>query len=92
MTRSRDTRLARVAHRAMELFDQVRQNDAEVRGGKPLREQTIVRSFSRRFFEYMSSDVSELGEGDIVEREEILDDTDIVDEEVEVGDDDILNR
>jgi hypothetical protein len=92
MTRSRDTRLAKVANRALELLDQVRQNDAEVRGGKPLREQTIVRSFSRRFFEYMSADVSELGEGDIVEQEEILDDKYIVDEEVEVTDDDILNR
>lgn len=93
MTRGRDARLARAAQRAIELVDQVRQADQEVRGeGKPSGEQTVVRAFSRRFFESLSPDVSELGEGDIVEQEEMLDERDILDEEVMVHDDDIVDR
>ena len=52
----------------------------------------MVRSFSRQFFEGLAPVADELGEGDIVEQEEVLDDRDIVDEEVEVGDEDILER
>jgi HEAT repeat protein len=92
MSGGRDPRLARAASRALELLDQVRRTDQEVRGNRPLSEHTIVRSFSRQFYEAMSPEVRELGEGDIVEQEEVLDDRDIVDEAVEVQDDDILGR
>jgi len=90
MARGRDTRLARVAARAAELMEQVRQNDEEVRGGRPLRDQTIVRSFTRQFYDAMAGEVSELDEEDILEQEEVLDETDILDEAVEVSDDDII--
>ena len=90
MARGRDTRLARVAARSMELMEQVRQNDEEVRGGRPLRDQTIVRSFTRQFYDAMAGEVSELDEEDILEQEEVLDETDILDEAVEVSDDDII--
>jgi hypothetical protein len=90
MSKGRDTRLARVATRALQLSNQVRSFDQEVRGTRPLHEQTIVRSFSRQFFESMGGEVSELDEEDILEQEEVLDDSDILDEEVEVTDDDIL--
>jgi hypothetical protein len=90
MVRGRDTRLARVARRALDLSQQVRSYDQEVRGLRPMRDQTIVRSFSRQFFEFMGNDVAELSEEDILDQEEVLDDTDIIDEEVEVAEEDIL--
>jgi hypothetical protein len=92
MARGADERLARVAARALSMVEEVRQADQEVRGRRPLTEQTIVRSFSRRFFEGISLPVDELGENDILEQEEVLDDRDILDEEVEVEDADILDR
>jgi hypothetical protein len=90
MAKGRDTRLARVAARATELTDLVRANDDEVRGGKPVKEQTIVRSFTRQFFDSMAGEVAELSEDDILEQEEVLDESDILDEEVEVSDEDII--
>jgi CpXC protein len=90
MAKGRDTKLARVATRAMQLSNQVRSFDQEVRGTRPLQDQTIVRSFSRQFFDSMGGEVSELDEEDILEQEEVLDDLDILDEEVEVTDEDIL--
>jgi hypothetical protein len=91
-SRGAEGRLARIAAKALELTDEVRRADQEVRGRSPLREQTIVRSFSRQFFEGFALVADEMGENDIVEQEEVLDDRDIVDEEVEVGDEDILDR
>jgi hypothetical protein len=91
MAKGRDTRLARVAARAMELTEMVKANDDEVRGGKPIKEQTIVRSFTRQFFDSMSGEVSELSEDDILEQEEVLDESDILEEEVEVSDEDIID-
>jgi HEAT repeat protein len=95
MARGRDTRLARVANRALALSDQVLSSDQEVRGQRPLREQTIVRSFSRKFFESMSAEVSELADEDILEQEEVLGEDDILeeaeDDEEEVQDEDILD-
>jgi len=90
MGRGRDTRLARVASRALEVMEQVRVNDQEVRGGRAVKEQTIVRSFTRQFYEAMAGEVSELSEDDILEQEEVLDEQDILDEAVEVTDEDIM--
>jgi len=90
MAKGRDTRLARVASRALELMEQVRANDEEVRGGRAVKEQTIVRSFTRQFYEAMAGEVSELSEDDILEQEEVLDEDDILDEAVEVSDEDII--
>ena len=67
MSKGKNTQLARIASRALELFTQVAQHDDEVRGIKPLTESTIVRSFSRRFYESMQGDISELNEEDILE-------------------------
>jgi hypothetical protein len=92
MAKGRDAQLARVAGRALQLMHQVRSSDQEVRGGKPLSEHTIVRSFSRQFFESMAGEVSELDEDDILEQEEMLDDSDIIEEEVEVSEEDILTK
>jgi hypothetical protein len=91
MAKGRDTRLARVAARALELTEQVRESDREVRGDRPVKDQTIVRRFTRQFFESMAGEVSELDEDDILEQEEVLDDNDILEEAVEVGDEDIID-
>ncbi|MCB9556131.1 MAG: hypothetical protein H6707_08510 [Deltaproteobacteria bacterium] len=86
----KDSHAGRVAARALQMLARVRQMDAEVRGQSPLRDQTIVRHFSRRFFEHVAGEVAELTEADIVDQEEVLEDGDIVEEAVEVSDDDIL--
>ena len=83
MSKGKNTRLARVASRAIELFTQVVQHDDEVRGIKPLTESTIVRSFSRRFYESMQGEVSVLNEDDILE--ESLDVEDHTEAEIELG-------
>jgi len=68
MAKGRDTRLARAAARAMELLDLVKASDDEVHGGKPIKGQTIVRSFTRQFFDSMIGEVAELSEDDILGR------------------------
>ena len=61
---------------------QVRQSNAEVRGSAtPGRDQTIVRAFTRRFYESMEGEVNELSEEDIVDAEEVLADEDILEEQ-----------
>ena len=72
MANGRNARLAKVAERALDVLDQVELLDKEVRGEVKLAEQTIVRSFSRRFFDALSGEVSELSEADIVEQEDLL--------------------
>ena len=89
MSKGKNTRLARVASRALELFTQVVQNDDEVRGIKPLTESTIVRSFSRRFYESMQGEVSELDEDDILE--EALDVGDNTEAEIAIGEMDAMD-
>jgi hypothetical protein len=91
MAQGRDTRLARVAARALELFEAVRELDRDVRGQRPLKERSLLRSFSRQFFSLISDETRELGEDDILEQEEVLDDNDILDSEEVVDDNDILN-
>lgn len=87
---SEDAAASKVAARALLVLEQVRQADAEVRGRKPLSDQTIVRGFTRSFFESVAGEFAELSEADIVDQEEVLGDSDILDEEVEVADEDIL--
>ncbi len=69
----------KLAWRALQMVDYVRQNDQEVRGQRPLSDQTIVRRFTRRFFESMADEVNELDDEDIVEQEEEVGDVDILD-------------
>lgn len=69
----------KIAWRALQMVDYVRQNDEEVRGQKPLSDHTIVRRFTRRFFESMTDDINELDDDDIVEQEEEVGDVDILD-------------
>ncbi|MCK5796694.1 MAG: hypothetical protein KAI47_05905, partial [Deltaproteobacteria bacterium] len=52
----------KVAWRALQMVDYVRKNDQEVRGHKPLSDQTIVRRFTRHFFESMADEVKELSD------------------------------
>jgi hypothetical protein len=81
----RDSASSAAARRALELEAEVREGDEEVRGGKPLREQTVVRSFSRRFFDALGGAV-ELDSDDLEELEEpeeLLDEGDLLEEEVE---------
>ncbi|MCK5799199.1 MAG: hypothetical protein KAI47_18530, partial [Deltaproteobacteria bacterium] len=70
------------AWRALQMVDYVRKNDQEVRGHKPLSDQTIVRRFTRHFFESMADEVKELSDDDIVEQEEEVGDVDILDAQV----------
>ena len=108
MGRGKNTQLARVATRAMEVFVQVQSHDDEVRGLRPLAEATIVRSFTRRFYEALAGAASELREEDILEESldvepaevaevveelaEELDDADILEEEVDIQEEDILDE
>lgn len=88
---SSDKHWSPIAKRALELLSQVSKSDQEVRKGSSFRDQTVVRSFSRHFFESLS-DAQDPGDSEIVEKEEMLDDMDIIEEEVEVKDEDIINR
>ena len=75
---------AKAGERALSMLEFVRRNDAEVRGDKPLTDHTIVRRFSRSFFQTLSGgpiDVNELSDADIVEQEELLGDSDILSED-----------
>jgi hypothetical protein len=54
------------ARRAIGLLEEVRRSEAEVRGGQAPREQTMVRGFSRRFFEALGGDL-ELSDADVEE-------------------------
>ncbi|MBW2731840.1 MAG: hypothetical protein JRH20_05560 [Deltaproteobacteria bacterium] len=68
---------AKVLARSLQLVELVRRNDAGVRGKRPLGDQTIVRRFSRSFFDAVGSSVA-LSEADILEQEEELEDGDIL--------------
>ncbi|MCA9667665.1 MAG: hypothetical protein KC503_18830 [Myxococcales bacterium] len=82
LVKSDDAQVARVARRAEMVSAQVRQSNAEVRGSAtPGRDQTIVRAFTRRFYESMEGEVNELSEEDIVDAEEVLADEDILEEQ-----------
>jgi hypothetical protein len=75
----RDPAAAEAARRAQTLEAEVRAADLEVRGGPAPADQTVVRAFSRRFFEAMGGAV-ELSADDleVVEDEgEPLDDEDL---------------
>ncbi len=87
----RDTVAAGAAQRALELGDQARSNDAEVRGLAPARDQTVNRAFSRRFFEAMAQNGAPVGGGfadvelsaddAVILEEAIDDDEELLDEE-----------
>ncbi len=72
MARGKNAVLAKVTGRALEVVDQVKAHDQEVKGERPMGEQTIVRSFSRQFFEALSGEVSELDDDYILDEEPIL--------------------
>ena len=89
MAAGRDGVAAQLAARALELGDVAKDNDAEVRGAKPLREQTVNRAFSRRFFEAMQNggrldagDDVDIDDAQIIAEgeagEELLDDEDLI--------------
>ncbi|MSP61106.1 MAG: hypothetical protein EXR72_12325 [Myxococcales bacterium] len=73
----RDPLSGAAARRALELEEEVRGADAEVRGGAPLSENTVVRGFSRRFFDALGGTM-ELSEDDL---EVVDDDADLVDDD-----------
>ena len=76
MTRGKNEVLARVAARALKVKAEVETHDQEVRGARPMVEQTIVRGFSRQFFEALAGEVSELDDDYILDEEPILADYD----------------
>jgi hypothetical protein len=72
----RDPVASVAARRALELEAEVKRGEAEVRGGTPPTESTVVRSFSRRFFEALggaveldSEDLEEINESELDEVE-----------------------
>lgn len=70
----------KLAWRALEMLDHVRRNDAEVRGDRPLSDQTIVRRFSRHFFEAKAD--KERSYGVFIDEEQEVADLDILDESI----------
>jgi len=69
---------------------EVQQQDQEVRGETPGsgRETTMVRSFSRHFFEALAGEGEEKAGADVVE----LDASELLEEEEEIGDEDIVEE
>jgi hypothetical protein len=90
----RDTAASQCAQRALERADDIKQQDTEVRGEgqEAPRETTMVRSFTRHFFESLQgeeklpSDVVELDASELV-----MEDEDDQAEE-EIGEEDILEE
>ncbi len=72
MARGKNAVLAKVANRALEVMEDVLAHDEEVKGQRPMGEQTIVRSFSRQFFDALAGEVSELEDDYILDEEPIL--------------------
>jgi len=72
MAKGKNEVLARMAGRALEVKEEVEAHDEEVRGARPMGEQTIVRGFSRQFFEALAGEVSELDDDYILDEEPIL--------------------
>jgi len=89
----RDSAASQCALRALERADDIRQQDSEVRGAgsEGPRETTMVRSFTRHFFESLQGeekvipDVVELDASELVMEEE-------EEAEEELGDEDILEE
>jgi hypothetical protein len=77
MARGKNEVLGKVASRALEVKEEVEAHDQEVRGARPMGEQTIVRGFSRQFFEALAGEVSELDDDYILDEEPILADDDL---------------
>jgi len=74
LAQGRDPEAAAVAIRALELEPDARKDDAQVHGRVPVRDQTVNRAFSRKFFEAMNAaesgeDVLALDESDLIEAE-----------------------
>jgi HEAT repeat protein len=71
LARSIDPLARDAARRALGLVDEVRRGEAEVRGGAPPgnQEHSLVRGFSRRFFEALGG-VAELSDADLILEED----------------------
>ncbi len=77
----RDPTSSQAAKRALELEEEVRAGDAEVRGGAAPRETTVVRSFTRRFYDGLGGGPVELSAEDLEEIDdeaEMLEEADLV--------------
>jgi hypothetical protein len=85
----RDSVAAHAARRALELADQARDNDAEVRGAAPPRDQTVNRAFSRRFFEAMAGNGVASGTG-FADLELSADDAEVIEDDEELLDEEDL--
>jgi hypothetical protein len=93
LARGRDPNAAQCAQRALDRVDQVKQQDQEVRGpGGEVRETTMVRSFTRHFFESLAGE--ERAAPDVVELDasELMVEGDADDAEEELGEEDILEE
>ncbi|HJZ85839.1 MAG TPA: CpXC domain-containing protein [Polyangia bacterium] len=75
-----------VALRALVLHDAAQAADREVRAPDGPRENTVVRGFTRRFYEALAGEVREVSAEDLVETEEVLSDSDVVEVEEEARD------
>src|SRR5262249_27737800 len=77
----RDAGTRQVALRALVLHDAAKAADREVKGPEGPREATVIRSFTRRFYEALSGEVRDVADADVVEEEEaaeVLSDSDVV--------------
>ena len=84
----RDAGTRQVALRALVLHDAAKTADLEVKGPEGPREATVVRSFTRRFYEALSGEVRDVADADVVEEEEaaeVLSDSDVVEVTEDTG-------
>jgi CpXC protein len=80
LAEARDSATRQVALRALVLHDAAKAADREVKGPEGLREGTIIRSFTRRFYEALSDKVGNVAGADDGPEEaaEVLSDSDVV--------------
>jgi hypothetical protein len=84
----RDAATRQVALRALVLHDAAKTADREVKGPEGPREATVIRSFTRRFYEALSGEVRDVDDSDVVETEEaaeVLSDSDVVEVRDDTG-------
>ncbi len=72
LAEARDPQVAAAAQRALDIIDDVQRDDQLVRRGSGTTEVTVVRGFSRRFYEALSGPI-ELSAADLEEIDEELD-------------------
>jgi hypothetical protein len=93
LARGRDANAAQCAQRALDRAAQVKQQDQEVRGpAGEVRETTMVRSFTRHFFETLAG--ADPAQPDVLELDasELMVDDEEEEPEEELGDEDILEE